>query len=153
MTVAERVADGWNGLLGRVRHPRASEVTEANASGLQHLQGHKYCLLVTFRRSGEPVPTPVWFGLDGDRLYARSEERVGKVKRIRSNPRVLVAPCDARGKPLGPAAEAQARIVSAAEEERAERAIQSNFGIGRRVYEGVAMNLGPQGVYLEVTAL
>jgi hypothetical protein len=32
----------------------------------------------------------------------------------------------------------------------AERAIQSNFGLGRRMYEGVAMSVGPEGVYIEV---
>ena len=151
MTVAERVADGWNGLLGRIRHPAAHEVTEATTTGFGHLEGHKHCLLVTFRRSGEPVPTPVWFGMDAGKVYARSEERVGKVKRIRADPRVLVAPCDNRGKPLGPAAEGTARILPAEQEEGAERAIQSNFGLGRRLYEGVAMNVGPEGVYLEVT--
>ena len=151
MSVAERVADGWNGFLGRIRHPEAGEVTEATTQGFGHLAGHRHCLLVTFRRSGEPVPTPVWFGLVDGKVYARSEERVGKVKRIRANPRVLVAPCDNRGKPLGPAAEGRARIVSADQEEHAERAIQANFGLGRRMYEGVAMNLGPEGVYIEVT--
>jgi uncharacterized protein len=152
MSVAERVSNGWNGFLGRIRHPSASEVTEAQTTGFEHLAGHKHCLLVTFRRSGEAVPTPVWFGLGGDKVYARSEERVGKVKRIRANPRVLVAPCDNRGKPLGPAAEGTAGIVPAAEEELAERAIQANFGLGRKMYEGVSMNLGPEAVYIEVTA-
>jgi PPOX class probable F420-dependent enzyme len=151
MSVAERVADGWNSFLGRIRHPQASEVTEAATEGFGHLEGHKHCLLITFRRSGEAVPTPVWFGFGEGRVYARSEARSGKVKRIRANPRVLVAPCDSRGKPLGPAAEGTARIVPPEQEETAERAIQSNFGLGRRMYEGVAMNLGPEGVYLEVT--
>jgi PPOX class probable F420-dependent enzyme len=150
MSVAEKIADGWNGFLGRIRHPQASEVREAETQGLGRLQGHKYCLLVTFRRTGEAVPTPVWFGLDGDRLFARSEARVGKVKRIRANPRVLVAPCDSRGKPLGPAAEGRARIIPPEEEQAAERAIQANFGVGRKLYEGVAMSVGPEGVYLEV---
>jgi PPOX class probable F420-dependent enzyme len=151
MNVAERVADGWNGFLGRIRHPRAKEVTEAETTGFGELQGHKYCLLVTFRRSGERVPTPVWFGLDGGKVYARSEERVGKVKRIRANSRVLVAPCNSRGKPLGPAAEGQARILPPEDEPAGERAIQSNFGIGRKLYEGIAMSVGPEGVYIEVT--
>jgi PPOX class probable F420-dependent enzyme len=153
MGVAEKVADGWNGFLGRIRHPQASEVTEPETTGFDHLEGYKHCLLVTFRRNGEPAPTPVWFGLGGGKVvYARSEARVGKVKRIRANPRVLVAPCDNRGKPKGPAAEGRARILPAAEEEVAERAIQANFGLGRKMYEGVAMNLGPKGVYIEVTA-
>ena len=107
--------------------------------------------MVTFRRSGEAVPTPVWAGLADGRLYFRSEKRVGKIKRIRANPRVLVAPCDSRGKPLGEAVEGRARILPPSEEPTAEAAIQSNFGLGRRMYEGVAMNLGPEGVYVEVT--
>ena len=52
---------------------------------------------------------------------------------------------------LGPAAEGTARILPPEQEEGAERAIQAYFGLGRRMYEGVAMNLGPDGVYLEVT--
>jgi PPOX class probable F420-dependent enzyme len=148
--VTERVADVWNGFLGRIRHPDALEVTEAATTGFGHLAGHKHCLLVTYRRDGEAIPTPVWFGIGDGNVYARSEERVGKVKRIRANPQVLVAPCDNRGKPKGPAARGRARILPAADEEMAERAIQSNFGLGRRMYEGVAMSVGPEGVYIEV---
>jgi PPOX class probable F420-dependent enzyme len=151
MSVAERVGDGWNKFLLSIRDKQAFEVTESETTGFAHLEGRKHCLLVTFRRSGEPVPTPVWFGLEDGKVYARSEERVGKVKRIRANPRVLVAPCDNRGKPKGPAAEGRARILAPDEEERAERAIQANFGLGRRMYEGVAMSVGPEGVYIEVT--
>jgi uncharacterized protein len=150
MTVAERVSDGWNGFLGRIRHPTARDVTAPQTSGFGHLRGRKHCLVVSFRRSGDPVPTPVWFGHDGERVYFRSEERVGKVKRIRANPRVLLAPCDSRGKPLGPAAEGRARVLPPEREASAEAAIQANFGLGRRMYESVAMSLGPEGVYVEV---
>jgi len=151
MSVAERASDGWNAFLGRIRDPQASRVTAAEASTFDHLRGHKHCLIVSFRRSGEPVPTPVWFGLEKGSIYFRSEKRVGKIKRIRANPRVLVAPCDNRGKPLGPAAEGSARILPPEAETSAERAIQANFGLGRRLYEEVAMNLGPEGVYVEVS--
>jgi uncharacterized protein len=149
LTLAERVSDGWNAFLGRIRHPESATVTEARTNGFDHLAG-KHCLVVSFRRSGEPVPTPVWFGRRDGRVYFRSEERVGKVKRIRANPRVLVAPCDSRGKPVGSAAEGRARILPANEEGAAEAAIQANFGVGRRMYEGVAMSAGPPGVYVEV---
>ena len=128
----------------------AREVTAPETSGFEHLRGRQHCLVVSFRRSGEPVQTPVWFGLDGDRVCFRSEERTAKVKRIRANPRVLVAPCDSRGKPAGPAAQGRARILSADREQAAEAAIQANFGLGRKLYEGVAMNLGPKGAYVEV---
>jgi PPOX class probable F420-dependent enzyme len=152
MSVAERFADLWNRFTGSIRHPEADRLAAADRHDFEEFSGHKHCLVVTYRRSGEAVPTPVWFGIAGAKLYFRSEERVGKIKRIRSNGRVLVAPCDSRGKPLGEGVEANARILPAAEEERAEEAIQSNFGLGRRMYEGVAMKLGPEGVYVEVSA-
>jgi PPOX class probable F420-dependent enzyme len=150
LSVAERVAEGWNAFLGRIRDPRASEVRTAETEGFGHLAGHKHCLIVSFRRSGEPVPTPVWFGIEDGSVYFRSEKPAGKIKRIRANPRVLVAPCDNRGKPLGPAAEGRARVLPPEAERSAEEAIQANFGLGRRLYEGVSMKLGPEGAYVEV---
>jgi PPOX class probable F420-dependent enzyme len=150
LSVAETVADGWNAFLGRIRHPEASSITSGGRGDLAALEGSRHALVVTFRRSGEPVPTPVWAGVADGKLYFRSEKRVGKIKRIRATPRVLVAPCDGRGKPRGEAVEGRARILPAAEEEHAEAAIQSNFGLGRRMYEGVAMNVGPEGVYVEI---
>jgi uncharacterized protein len=151
MSAAERFADLWNGFLGRIRHGDADSLKAGERHDFGQFPGRKHCLVVTYRRSGEPVPTPVWFGIADGKLYFRSEERVGKIKRIRANGSVLVAPCDSRGKPKGEGVEAEARILSPDEEERAESAIQSNFGLGRRMYEGVAMNLAPKGVYVEVT--
>ena len=108
MSAGNRAARAADGFYDRIRHPDAALAARAGAGtqGFAALRGHKYCLLVTYRRSGEPVPTPVWFGLDeaGDALYVRTESRAGKVKRIRANPRVLVGPASARGKPTGPLA-------------------------------------------------
>jgi PPOX class probable F420-dependent enzyme len=153
MSVAERVSDVWNRLLGSIRHPDAGKLEAGARHDFEEFSGHKHCLVVTYRRSGEPVPTPVWFGIADGKLYFRSEERVGKIKRIRANNRVLVSPCDSRGKPRGEGVEAQARILPPEEGEHAEQAIQSNFGGGRRMYEAVAMKFGPEGVYVEVTAI
>jgi PPOX class probable F420-dependent enzyme len=139
----------------RMRHRDAwsSATAEPTAPerGFELLRGRKYCLLTTFRRTGEPVPTPVWFGLDGDRLYFHSEATVGKVKRIRANPSVRVAPCDARGKPLGAPAEGTARVLPSEQEAHAERAIAANYGVGRKVYERVGERIGVGMVYVEVT--
>ena len=120
--------------------------------GFEHLRGHKYCLLVTYKRSGEAVPTPVWFGLGDGRLYVRSEASVAKVKRIRNDPRVRVAPCTVRGKPLGSPAEGRARVLRQPDdEEEAEDALRANYGLGRRLYEGAGGALGVETVYLEIT--
>lgn len=61
----------------------------------------KYISLVTFRKTGIEVRTPVWVApLDG-KHYVFSEADAGKVKRLRNNPEVKVANCDVRGKLLG----------------------------------------------------
>ena len=153
---AQRTANVSYGFYDRIRHREASRIAEgeATATNFDHLRGHKYALLASYRRSGEAVPTPVWFGVaDDGRLYFRTEERAAKVKRIRANPRVRVAPCTMRGKLRGPAAEGLARVVSAEEEERAEAAIQANYGLGRRLYEIPQEPLGLAGCYVEVTPL
>jgi PPOX class probable F420-dependent enzyme len=153
-STGQRLAKLSDRFYDRMRDPAASVAARAEptAHGFAALRGHKYCLLVTFRRSGEPVPTPVWFGLDGEgRLYVRTEAEAAKVRRIRADARVLVAPSTARGKPTGPLAEGSARVLAAAENALAEQALQANYGLGRRLYESMSGPLGVQTVYLEVT--
>src|SRR5947209_13873084 len=123
-----------NRLYARVRDPRAAELTKMEVrSGSPSVLGRgKYCLLRTFRNDGTPVDTPVWFGTDGERLYIRSGAEDGKVKRIRRDPRVLVAPCTARGKPLGDPVIGAARILPASDWPRAEAALRAHYGLGRK---------------------
>jgi PPOX class probable F420-dependent enzyme len=151
--VVQRVIDAQNHLYERMRHRDAWQLASdrAEAGDFDHLRGHKYAVVVTFRKSGEAVPTAVWFGIDGGNLYVRTEGRSGKVKRIRHDPRVLVAPSGFRANPLGPAAEGRARIVEPDEEDRAESAIRENYGLFRRLYEGVGNRLDADMVYLEIS--
>jgi PPOX class probable F420-dependent enzyme len=153
--LADRLSSLSNRFYHGIRHPSAGSVAgqERTESGFEHLRGHKYCLLVTYKRSGEAVPTPVWFGLGGRALYVRSEANVAKVARIRNDPRVRVAPCTMRGKPLGLPAEGRARVLEAQGEiDAAESALRENYGLGRRLYEGAATGpLGIETAYLEIT--
>jgi uncharacterized protein len=138
----------------RMRHRDAwsSATTQplAPEHGFSSLQGHGYGLLSTFRKSGDAVPTPVWFGIADDKLYVRTEAAAGKVKRIRREPRVLIAPCTVRGRPLGPPVQGRARVLDEREHEHAERAIAASYGLMRRVYEAVSNRLAIEGTYLEV---
>jgi len=93
------------------------------STGFAQFSGSKYLNLQTFRKSGEGVRTPVWFAADpaadlsgsGAKLYVYTVGDSGKVKRIRNNPRVRIAPCNARGKLLGEWAAAGAEIVTGEE--------------------------------------
>ena len=57
------------------------------------LADSRFVSLTTFRRSGEPVSTPVWVGRDGASLVVLTPAGSGKVKRLRRDPRVQIRPC------------------------------------------------------------
>ena len=149
--MSSKLAEASNRFYDSIRRADAATIAdgEPEASGFGHLSG-PYCLVATYRRSGEAVATPLWYGVDDQgRLYFRTYAHAAKVKRIRNNPRVLVAPSTMRGKPKGPAAAGSARILDAGEEPHAEETIQSNYGLFRRVYERGAGSF--DAVYVEVT--
>jgi PPOX class probable F420-dependent enzyme len=81
----------------------------------EEFRGQKYLSLTTFRKTGVAVPTPVWFVENNDKLYLFTNPKSGKVKRIRNNPRVRIAPCSMRGRVTGPEFGAQARILPSPE--------------------------------------
>jgi hypothetical protein len=82
------------------------------------LRNGKYISLETFRKNGVGVKTPVWFAVaPDDTFYVYTEDNSGKVKRIRNNPRVRVAPCDIRGNVAGEFVEASARLLKEGEPE------------------------------------
>jgi PPOX class probable F420-dependent enzyme len=145
------MAELSNRFYDSMRRKDARRILEGQAAarGFDHLDG-RYCIVVTYKRSGEGVPTPVWFGVDdAGRLYFRTYAPAAKVKRIRNDPRVRVAPCTLRGKPLGPAAPGTARILSADDEPHAEETIQSNYGRFRRAYKATSPAF--DAAYVEVT--
>lgn len=95
------------------------------------IRGQKYISLTTFRKNGEKVSTPVWFGEDGDRLYVMTSSDMGKVKRIRNHPEVLVAPCTMRGKITGPEYPAVVRILPPEEHAHARQPINRKYLMAR----------------------
>ena len=76
------------------------------------LDNERYLSLVTFRRDGREVATPIWFAEDAGRLVAFTLRDSGKVKRLRNSPRARFAACDARGKVHGAWRDATAKVVS-----------------------------------------
>jgi len=93
--------------------------------------GLNYISLESFRRNGQGVAVPVWFAEENGILYVYSEAASGKVKRIRNNPRVRVAPCDMRGRLKGDWVEATARILEGDEAKRADDLLNAKYSLKR----------------------
>jgi|RhiMetdeSRZDD1v2_1073273.scaffolds.fasta_scaffold23929_3 uncharacterized protein len=140
-------------LFDRMRHPDALRAAEQppTAADFEPLGGHHYCLLVTFRRGGTPVPTTVLFGTQDGKVYLRTDASTAKVARIRNDPRVLVGPSNSRGKPRGPLARGTARLMSTSENEAAYAALKRNYRPMERLGEGMIDLLPIEMTYIEVT--
>jgi PPOX class probable F420-dependent enzyme len=96
----------------------------------------KYLNLESFRKTGVGVRTPVWFAQSPDTstpgratFYVYSEADVGKVKRIRNNPKVRVAPCNFRGDLRGAWIEGQARLCANDEVARGQELLRREYGM------------------------
>jgi uncharacterized protein len=153
MSIIDRIGRLSNLMYDRMRDRRAFMLRAEDAieDSFDGLRGHKYALLVTFRRDGTGVPSPVWFGLDDEgRAYVHTLRDTGKVKRIRHDPRALIAPSNARGKPTGPAVLGTARIVPKHEWAHAEAALAAAYGLGRKLYEGALGGPKDMAAYLEI---
>ncbi|MDG4826460.1 PPOX class F420-dependent oxidoreductase [Asanoa sp. WMMD1127] len=86
-------------------------------SAIDEIRRSKHVSLVTYRRDGAGVATPVWHVVDGDQLYVVSEAKAWKVKRVRNTGRAQVTVCDIRGrvKPGAATAEGPARLLDETE--------------------------------------
>jgi PPOX class probable F420-dependent enzyme len=104
------------------------------------LAEERFISLTTFRRSGEPVSTPVWVGRDGDALVVLTPAGSGKVKRLRSDARVEVRPCGRFGavadgiEPLAATAQVREAHPDVA---RARATIRRAYPIESRIVLGI----------------
>ena len=94
----------------------------------------RYVSLTTFRRSGDPVATPVWAAPQEGRLVVWTRADSGKAKRLRHTARVTVAPCDVRGRLQGPAVEATAGFVDPPDRPAALAALTRRYGWRFRLF-------------------
>jgi uncharacterized protein len=91
----------------------------------------KYVSLTSFKRDGTGVATPVWFVIEDGRLLVQTDGESFKVRRIRHNRQVTVAPCGASGRTRAPAVSATAEILSAGELEHVRSLLGRKYRIDR----------------------
>lgn len=114
----------------------------------------RYISLVTFRRDGSAVETPVWFAELGGRYYVFTEGDAYKVKRLRRNPAVRAAPCRVLGTVTGEWLEGTGRIVDdRALIARAEHAFAAKYGWQIHLFNFFSKLGGkyPKRAWLELT--
>lgn len=80
---------------------------EQKTRAFDRFAAQKNVVLTTYRRNGTPVPTVVHIVVDGDRAYFRTPSTAGKVKRLRRNADVEIAPSTFGGKVVGPSMRAR----------------------------------------------
>ena len=113
---------------------QTTPATPTRPATLFTLGRQKYISVTTFRRTGAPVATPVWFVRLEDTLYFYSDASAGKVKRLRNNPRVQFAVCTLLGRVKGPTLTGVARFVTDPQEEaRAQAALEAKYWLARRL--------------------
>jgi len=102
----------------------------AEACAVNDLTRARYVSLVTFRRSGDMVATPVWAASVGDDFYVFSAGDAGKVKRLRNSSRARLAACSFRGELLGSWHDAEAELVDDEDVIAvAHRALRAKYGV------------------------
>jgi PPOX class probable F420-dependent enzyme len=112
----------------------------------------KTVLLTTYRRDGTPVGTPVNIAVEGDHAFVRTWDTAWKIKRIRHNPDVEIAPSTFSGKPTGPAIRARARVLSDDESPHAGQALARKHPILHGILVPLVHRLrGNKTMHIEVT--
>lgn len=116
-------------------------------SAFTALNDNRFLSLTTFRRSGEPVSTPVWIARDGDSLIVTTPAASGKVKRLRNDPRVELRPCSRFGKVEAgaePVAGLAEILTDATSQDRLEAILRKKYGLEYRIVLGIE-RLGKRG--------
>jgi PPOX class probable F420-dependent enzyme len=97
--------------------------------------GENYLNLRTYRKSGETVPTPVWFVQEGETLYVRTGAESGKVRRLTRSPHVDVAPCDYSGKLHTDWLPAEAHVVKGEIDKHVNWLLRRKYGFQKTLFD------------------
>jgi PPOX class probable F420-dependent enzyme len=104
------------------------------AADLDALFPGRYLSVTSFKRDGTGVATPVWFVHEGSRLFALTDLHSGKVRRIRRDPRILVAPCRADGKLRREPIPARVEVLTDIPDlERVQKLLKERYKLSYRV--------------------
>ncbi len=102
---------------------------------LNTFEKQQFMNVETYRKTGVAVRTPVWFVEVNSVLCFTTETRSGKVKRLRRNPKVRVAPCKVNGELLGDWHNGTARFLSGDEILVVEKMFSRKYGLQKSWFD------------------
>lgn len=108
-------------------------MTSTSGTPFLALGDEAFVSLTTFRKSGDPVSTPVWIARDGDELVVITPDDSGKVKRIRNSGRVELRPCSRRGKVPDDAIAVAGTASIVADDQHSREVIKKKYGVEFRI--------------------
>lgn len=132
-----------------------TQVENQTSDPFAYLYPHQYALLKTFRKSGTAVPTPIWFANENGKLYVTTGSTAGKVKRIHNNGRVMLTPCDQRGRVAEGAQEVEgsARELPASEHAHANAVLLRKYKLMYRMFDVLGFFTRRKSTYIEISAM
>lgn len=102
----------------------------------ENLASVSFINLETFRKNGNGVKTPVWFLYFDQKIFVRTLSSSGKVKRVRLNSKVNIAPCTSNGTLTGEWTQGAGNLMSDTEEcEKINRLITKKYGIMKTIID------------------
>ena len=104
------------------------KVTNMSEDKLSQLSRFRYINIETLKKNGSVVRTPIWFIIYEGIIFFRTDSKSGKVKRIRNNPNVRIAPCDIRGNIKGTWFDGKAKFADTKESSIAFSMIDKKYG-------------------------
>ncbi len=99
-----------------------------SSDNLALFSDRKYANLETYKKSGEPVKTTIWFVISKGILYITTPSGTGKIKRLRHTDKVRLAPSDFKGDIKGPWVTGKAYFADESESKEALYLRKKKYG-------------------------
>ncbi|HEY7109319.1 MAG TPA: PPOX class F420-dependent oxidoreductase [Nitrososphaeraceae archaeon] len=117
---------------------------------LSQFSESKYISIETYKKNGTGVRTPVWFIIHQGLIYFRTDKKSGKVKRLKNNPHVKIAPCDIRGNIKKEWLDGKAHFANSEESSIAYGMIGKKYGVRAKLVRIVNKIRGKRPVVLAI---
>jgi len=101
----------------------------------EQITRQQYINIETFRKNGQSVRTPVWFVLEDNTIFVRTIADSGKVKRIRRQKQVNIAPCKVDGTLLGEWMPGNAcEVIDETTAQKVDRMLDHKYGLMKKIF-------------------